>query len=286
MQTPDRTGLPLAVVIGGSGGMGQACARRLGERYAVVLANRDVAKGEAVAEDLRREGIVVNPIRCDLTDAESVKRMLDEAVERFGPVRVLAGVAGLAPSMGDARRILAVNLGGTATVVEAVLPLMAPGGVVVVVSSIAGVTGSVPPEDVVAALDDPLSPTLVADVEAALGREMTTVDAYRLSKFGENRMVRRSVLRFAERGARVVSVTPGLIRTPMGAETFAKVPEKAGLLERIPLGREGMLTEICDVLEFLVSDRASYITGTDLVVDGGIVSALEFDLHRGDSPPR
>jgi NAD(P)-dependent dehydrogenase (short-subunit alcohol dehydrogenase family) len=279
MKTPDRTGLPLAVVIGGSGGMGQACARRLGERHAVVLANRDITRGEEVAEDLRKEGIVATPIRCDLTDAASVKGMLDEAVDRFGPVRVLAGVAGLAPSMGDARRILAVNLGGTAAVLEAALPLMAPGGVAVVVSSIAGVTRAFP-DEVVAVLDDPTSPTLVDDVEAALGREMTTVEAYGLSKFGENRMVRRSVLRFAERGARVVSLTPGLIRTPMGAETFEKVPEKAGLLERIPLGREGMLTEICDAVEFLVSDRASYITGTDLAVDGGIIAALQFGLQR------
>src|SRR5215217_1813385 len=111
MKTPDRTGLPLAVVIGGSGGMGQACARRLGERHAVVLANRDVGKGEEVAEDLRKEGIVATPIRCDLTDGTSVTAMLQEAVERFGPIRVLAGVAGLSPSAGDAHRILAVNLG-------------------------------------------------------------------------------------------------------------------------------------------------------------------------------
>jgi NAD(P)-dependent dehydrogenase (short-subunit alcohol dehydrogenase family) len=283
MKTPDRTGLPLAVVIGGSGGMGQACARRLGHQHTIVLANRDVTKGEEVAEELRREGIVASPLRCDLTDPSSVTAMVDTAVERFGPVRVLAGVAGLSPSMGDARRILAVNLGGTATVIEATLPHMAPGGAAVIVSSIAGVTGTVDP-DLVAVLDDPLSATLVADVEAVLSRDMTTVEAYRLSKFGENRMVRRNVLRFAERGARVLSLTPGLIRTPMGAAEFERTPAKAGLLERIPLGREGMLTEICDALEFLVSDRASYITGTDLVIDGGIVSALEFDLHRADRP--
>jgi NAD(P)-dependent dehydrogenase (short-subunit alcohol dehydrogenase family) len=279
MKTPDRTGLPLAVVIGGSGGMGQACARRLGERHAVVLANRDVGKGEEVAEELRREGIVAAPIRCDLTDAASVEAMLSEAVERFGPVRVLAGVAGLSPSMGDARRILAVNLGGTATAMEAALPRMGPGSAAVIVSSIAGLTGAVD-EQVLAVLDDPLSASLVADVEAVLGREMTTIEAYRFSKLGENRMVRRSATRFAERGARVVSLTPGLIRTPMGAAEFERTPEKAGLLERIPLGREGMLTEICDVMEFLVSDRASYITGTDLVVDGGILAALEFGTGR------
>ncbi|SHN39924.1 SDR family oxidoreductase [Cryptosporangium aurantiacum] len=284
MKTPDRTGLPLAIVIGGSGGMGQACARRLGERHAVVLANRNVGKGEEVADDLRSEGIVATPIACDLTDPPSVKAMVDEAVGRFGPVRVLAGVAGLSPSMGDARRILAVNLGGTATVLEAALPHMAAGGAAVVVSSIAGVT-SAPAAEVTAPLDDPLSPTLVDDVEAALGREMTTEDAYRLSKFGENRMVRRSVVRFAERGARIVSLTPGLIRTPMGAREFERMPAKWDLLRRIPLGREGMLTEICDALEFLVSDRASYITGTDLVIDGGIVSALEFGLGR-DAEPR
>jgi NAD(P)-dependent dehydrogenase (short-subunit alcohol dehydrogenase family) len=283
MNTPDRTGLPLAVVIGGSGGMGQACARRLGERHAVVLADLNVIKGEEVAEELRREGAVAAPIACDITDPSSVKAMLDEAVDRFGPIRVLAGVAGLSPSSGDARRILAVNLGGTATVLEGALPHMAPGGVAVVVSSIGGMLAQPAPE-VVAVLDEPLSPTLVADVEAALGREMALTEAYGLSKFAENRMVRREVLRFAERGARIVSLTPGLVRTPMGAREFERTPGKWDLLKRIPLEqRESMLTEICDGFEFLVSDRASYITGTDLLIDGGIVAAIEFGLERDQS---
>jgi NAD(P)-dependent dehydrogenase (short-subunit alcohol dehydrogenase family) len=277
MKTPDRVGLPLAIVIGGSGGMGRACARRLGERHTIVLANRDTTLGEQVAEDLRFDGILAEPIKCDITDTDSVAAMVAESVERFGPVKVLAGVAGLSPSMADARRIMTVNLTGGANVIEASLPHMRPGSVAVMVSSIAS-RREESRTDLFPVLDDPQSPRLNEDIEKVLGREMTTVEAYSISKLGENRLVRRLVSRFAARGARIVSLTPGLIRTPMGAREFERTPAKAGLLERIPLAREGMLTEVCDALEFLVSDRATYITGCDLLVDGGIVAAQEFGL--------
>lgn len=274
-----RTGLPVAVVIGGSGGMGQSCARRLAQRHAVVLASRDVSKSEQVAVDLRREGAVAHPIACDITEPASVAAMVEQAsaLSPDGRVQTLAVVAGLSPSMADWDRILTVNLAGTATVVEAVLPVIASGGVAVLVSSLAGHNRAADPA-MLAVLDDPLAADLPKRAAAALGRDLTTVEAYGFSKLGEIRMARRLVTRWAERGARIVSLSPGLIQTPMGALEFTKQPMKFDLLRRTPLAREGMLTEICDALEFLCSDRASFITGTDLLVDGGIASALEFDL--------
>ena len=79
---------------------------------------------------------------------------------------------------------------------------------------------------------------------------------------------------WAERGARIVSLSPGMIATPMGAIELASQPEKRRLLEATPLGREGTMVEIADAVEFLVSDRASYITGTDILVDGGVAAAV------------
>ena len=78
-------------------------------------------------------------------------------------------------------------------------------------------------------------------------------------------------------GARIVSLSPGLIATPQGAREFEKSAGKMKLYERTPLGREGTMLEIADAIEFLASDRASFISGTDLLVDGGLAGTLASD---------
>jgi NAD(P)-dependent dehydrogenase (short-subunit alcohol dehydrogenase family) len=263
--------------------MGQACARRLATDHLVVLANRDVRKSEAVAREFANDGLHSVAIACDVTDPESVAEMVRRSAE-LGPIVVAALVAGLSPSMADARRIMDVNLVGTATVVDTVLPVIAPGGVVVLVSSIAG-HNAAPSSDVTALLDDPLGDSFLDDLEAALGREMTAMEAYQFSKLGEIRMPRRLVARFANRGARIVSLSPGIIETPMGALEFRENPQKRALFQRSPLARVGTLDEICDAMEFVCSERAAFITGTDLLVDGGLTSAVEFDLPEPFGDP-
>lgn len=274
----DTTGkaLPVAIVVGGSGGMGQACARRLAIDHLVVLANRDVRKSETLVRTFAHAGLHAVAIACDITEPESVAEMVRRSAE-LGSVDVVALVAGLSPSMADPRRIMHVNLVGTATVIDAALSVIAPFGVAVLVSSIAGHNAD-PGSEVVALLDDPLADSFLDDLEAELGREMTAMEAYQFSKLGEIRMPRRLVTEFAERGARIVSLSPGIIETPMGALEFRENPQKQALFRRSPLARVGTLDEICDAMEFLCSGRAAFMTGTDLLVDGGLTSAVEFKL--------
>ncbi len=281
----DTTGnaLPVAIVIGGSGGMGQACARRLATDHLVVLANRDVGKSETIAREFTEDGLHAVAIACDVTQPTSVSEMVFRSAE-LGAIDVVALVAGLSPNMADGRRIMHVNLVGVATVVEAVLPVIAPGGVAVLVSSVAG-HNAAPGSEVTALLDDPLAESFLDELEVALGREMTAMEGYQFSKFGEIRMARRLVTRFAERGARIVSLSPGIIETPMGELEFRENPQKRVLFQRSPLARVGTLDEICDALEFLCSDRAAFVTGTDLLVDGGLTSAIKFDLPDPSRSP-
>ena len=105
-------------------------------------------------------------------------------------------------------------------------------------------------------------------------RELDGAKAYQLSKAALVRMCRDRAAAWGARGARIVSLSPGLIATPMGALEFAAQPEKRRLLPLTPLGREGTMVEIADAVEFLLSDRASFITGIDLLVDGGISTVL------------
>lgn len=272
--TNERPGLPVALVIGG-GGMGMSAARRLGQSHRVVLASQSAAKNAVREAALREDGIDAVAVQFDVTDPDSVARLAGFTAGR-GPLRTLAHVAGLSPSTGDWRLILSVNLIGTALTERACLELAAPGTAAVFVSSSAGHLAEPPPANVAAVLDDPLTPGFFGRLNEVIpAGEQTPLQAYRLSKWALNRMCRRRAAAWGAKGARIVSMSPGPIATPMGAREL-EGPSRAvklKLMERLPIAREGTMVETADAIEFLASDKASYITGTDLLVDGGIVAA-------------
>lgn len=269
-----RTNLPLAVVVGGGGGMGSACARRLGHHHEVLVADLDMARAEKVAADIGIEGAVASAWPVDICDPASVDALVAELGARGG-VRAIAFTLGLSPSMAGGRRIIEVNLVGAARFAEAVVPVLGHGTAAVFISSLAGHI-TTPSAEILALLDDPLDPQLCDRIEALTGEEISPHLGYQLSKIGLMRMARRMARRWGSKGARIVTLSPGLIDTPMGRMEYAKNPHKNDLLSRTPLGREGVMTEIADALEFLCSDRASFVTGTDLLVDGGIAAELAF----------
>jgi NAD(P)-dependent dehydrogenase (short-subunit alcohol dehydrogenase family) len=269
----ERVDLPVAVVVG-AGGMGMAVARRLGQRHRIVLASLSAGKRAARQEALRAEGHDAVAVQCDITDENSVAE-LARFVSGHGSFRTLAHVAALSPSMADWRTILRVDLVGPALVERALLPLATQGTAAVFVSSV-GAYMTNPRPEVIAVLDEPLAPDIIEKLEATVREEHTSTLAYLLSKFALNRMCGRFAARWGQRGARIVSMSPGLIATPMGALEFENQPQKTGLLDRTPLSREGTMLETADAVEFLASDRASFITGTDLLVDGGIGAVLAY----------
>jgi NAD(P)-dependent dehydrogenase (short-subunit alcohol dehydrogenase family) len=171
--------------------------------------------------------------------------------------------------------ILAINLVGAALLERAVGPLMARGGAGVFISSMAAHFID-PPAAVLDVLDRPLAEDLLPRLEAAIGGTLTSAQAYPYSKLGLNRLVRRQAGSWGKRGARINSISPGLIDTPMGAlESVGESGGRRGALRsRLPLPRDGSMADIADAVEFLVSARAAYITGTDLLVDGGMSAAI------------
>jgi NAD(P)-dependent dehydrogenase (short-subunit alcohol dehydrogenase family) len=272
--TNERPGLPVALVIGG-GGMGMSAARRLGQSHRVVLASQSAEKNAEREAALREDGIDAVAVQFDVTDPDSVTG-LARFVAGHGPLRTLAHVAGLSPAMGDWPRIFSVNLIGTALTERACLELAVPGTAAVFVSSSAGHLAQPPAPEIVAVLDNPLTPDFFGRLgEVVAKEEQTPLQAYRLSKWALNRMCRRRAAAWGAKGARIVSMSPGPIATPMGAREL-EGPSRAvklKLMEKLPVAREGTMVETADAIEFLASDKASYITGTDLLVDGGIVAA-------------
>ena len=272
-----RTGQSLAVVMG-AGGLAMAVARRLGNTYRVMVVDREPAQLDAQVEALRREGHDASGVQCDVTEPDDMARVAASA-QAAGPVRALAHVVGVSPSLGDGPTVLRVNLCGPALAADAFLPIMAPGSAAVFISSIAAHLIEVP-KALMTILDDPLRPDLVERVQAELGGELSSAQAYQYSKAALNRLCRRRVTQWGDRGLRILSLSPGLIATPMGATEF-KNPAKLELFQRSPLKREGTMIEIADAVEFLLSERASFISGVDLLVDGGITAAVHNAAEAG-----
>jgi len=273
LGTSERPDLPLALVVG-AGAMGMAVARRLGERHRLLLTDVDRNRLESRVAALREEGHDVQSFACDITDGEAVDR-LAETASALGPLRVLAHVAGLSPSTPDGHLIMRVNLLGASHVERAMRPLATRGTAAIFIASNAAYLMPPPSADILRVFDGALDGDFLDRLEKVAG-PIDPMMAYHLSKTALVRMCRRQAPAWGQSGARIVSLCPGFIATPMGAESFEQNPIKHEMYKKTPLAREGTMLEIGDAVEFLASERASFITGADLLVDGGVSAAMEF----------
>ena len=263
--------------------MGIACARRLGRVGPVLLADFDEGRLAAALGSLEDEGIEIEGIRCDVSIATDTRALADALRER-GTLGALVHTAGLSPMMAPAQRIYEVNLVGTARITDAFLPLAESASVCVCIASMAGHSGeqTTSPE-VDEILDTPLESDLIARLAAARPdlEPGNSGLAYQLSKWGVQRLVRRAARDWARRGARIVSLSPGIIDTPMGQFENERQPMMKEIAENTPLGRMGTADEIASVAAFLCSRDASYVTGVDWLVDGGATHGFRTALGDG-----
>ncbi|MDQ2648884.1 MAG: SDR family oxidoreductase [Actinomycetota bacterium] len=255
------------VVLGAGSGMGAAVAARLsrGDRR-LLLADIDLGAAEATAREV---GGGAEAVRCDLTSVDDVTAL----AASIGELGAFVMTAGLSPTMASGERIYEVDLVAPARLLPILEPTLGSESVGVLFASMAG--HMVPPSaEIDPLLDEPLDPGFLAALRAAgLPPDDPTL-AYAIAKRGLIRLTRRTSVAWAARGARLLSVSPGIIDTPMGRAELAEQSMMAGMIEATQLGRLITADEIADVVAFLVGPAARAITGTDVLVDSGGVAAL------------
>ena len=261
----------VAIITGAAGGMGSACARQLVEAGWTHLLLCDVSEErlKAVAGPLRGAGNVVDILAGDVADP-SFPTMMIEALEG-APITALVHTAGLAPAMADPERILSVNLDATVRLVDAVRDRMAPGSAAVLFASNSSYFPLNP--EAVATFSQPLPEG--GAVELAHLTPQSDM-AYPLSKLGVRALVKREAKAFGERGARLVSLSPGAIDTPMTQGTTVSGELAERMIFGSAIGRMGYADEVAAVAVFLCSPAASFVTGVDWLVDGGQTTAMGF----------
>ncbi|GAB2980887.1 SDR family oxidoreductase [Streptomyces pseudoechinosporeus] len=263
------------VVVIGVGGMGQAIARRQGAGRTLLLADFDKATLDAAADVLRGDGYDVVTHHVDVSSRESVAGLAEAAAAR-GRVTQVAHTAGLSPAQAPASAVLQVDLLGVALVLEEFGRVIAQGGAGVVIASMAG--------HLAVPLDPQQEQALAhAPAEELLHLPCTTTEtaaepgpAYSLAKRANLLRVRAASLTWGERGARVNSISPGVISTPMGRQELAGDTGQfmRAMVDASSTGRLGTPDDIADAAAFLLGPTSTFITGTDLLVDGGAVAAL------------
>jgi NAD(P)-dependent dehydrogenase (short-subunit alcohol dehydrogenase family) len=269
-----------AVVTGANGGMGRACARMIGETMDLVLTDIAGHPLDTFAASLQADGYVVAAVFAgDLADASLAERIGAEAAGGGG-FGTLVHTAALSPSLAGWEPIMQANAVGTARLLAAIEPILQPGSVAVLIASMAGhMAPAIPEADVI--LDDPLAPDFIARIAPIVDSLAEHADprgpgqvSYALSKRATIRACEQHAAEWARKGARIVSISPGTIWTPMGRREAEENPAALAVVEATPIGRWGTVMDIAAAVRFLVSDAAGFITGTDLRIDGGVTPFL------------
>ena len=262
------------VVVIGAGSIGQAIARRVSAGKKVVLADLNQANADAAAEVMSNAGFDVSTMTVDVSLRQSI-RALVEAATGFGDVTGVIHAAGVSPSQASPATILAVDLYGTAVLLEEFGSVIARGGAGVVIASQSGHRlGALTPEENKALAMTPADELLALPM---LQPDQVTdsLHAYQLAKRGNSLRVMAEAVRWGKRGARINTISPGIIFTPLAKDELTG-PRGEGyrrMIELSPAGRGGTPDEVGTVGALLMGQDGAFITGSDFLMDGGVTAS-------------
>lgn len=265
------------IVVIGPGSIGQAIARRVSLGKLVLLADVRLENAEAAAKTLSEAGFEVQTSRVDVSSRESV-HALAELAASLGAVKGVVHAAGVSPTQAAPETILKVDLYGTALVLEEFGNVIAPGGSAVVIASQSGHRLPALSEAQNNALA--LTPTddLLGLPMLQPGQVKDSLHAYQVSKRGNSLRVMAEAVRWGKRGARVNTISPGIIFTPLAKDEFAgpRGPGYRRMIELSSAKRVGTPDEVGSVAALLMGPEGGFITGSDFLMDGGVTASYWF----------
>lgn len=258
----------------GAGQIGLAIVRRIASGKKIIIGDKILANAQAAADTLNTVGFDAMALEADLSSRESVLSLIAEAC-KHGDIHYLVNSAGVSPSQASVETILKVDLYGTAILLEEVGKVIARGGSGVTISSQSGhrMPALTPEEDRLLAI----TPT-----EELLSLKMLqpqnirdTLHAYQMAKRCNVKRVMAEAVKWGERGARINSLSPGIIVTPLAIDEFngPRGDFYKNMFARCPAGRPGTADEVAHVAELLLDDKEAFITGSDFLVDGGATAS-------------
>lgn len=262
------------MILTGAGQIGMAIARRMGYGKKIVVGDKKMENAEDVARIMNNAGFDAIPVEMDLSSRASILSLIAEA-RKYGEISMLVNAAGVSPSQASIETILKVDLYGTAVLLEEVGKVIKEGGVGITISSQSGYR----------------MPALTADEDEQLACTPTeellsldilqpqnirnTLHAYQMAKRCNVKRVMAEAVKWGERDARINSISPGIVVTPLALDEFngPRGDFYKNMFAKCPAGRPGTADEIANVAELLMSDRGAFITGADFLIDGGATAS-------------
>ncbi len=265
------------MIVTGAGQISLAITRRMGADKTIIVGDRKMENAERFCKVLCEAGFKAQPFLMNMSDRESIKALVAKAQE-LGEVTMLVNGAGVSPSQAPIETILKVDLYGTAVLLEEVGKVIAPGGCGVTISSQSGhrMPALTPEEDWQLAMtptEELLSlPLLQPD------NIRDTLHAYQLAKRCNVKRVMAESVKWGERGARINSISPGIIVTPLALDEFngPRGDFYKNMFAKCPAGRPGQADEVANVAELLMSAKGAFITGADFLADGGATASYYY----------
>ena len=244
--------------------MGRCTAEKLKDNGSLILCDLNKDALDDLANELgNNTRICVG----DLTN-EDVLNELSNLIKELGNLKGLIHFAGVSETFGDARKIMEINLVGTAKLIEHLSPLISEGTVIINTSSMTAYT-TLANEEMLSLLSNPLDNNFLNNIESLINGDLNL--AYGLSKKGVMLLSKNQASELGKKGARIISISPGAIKTPMVEREMSRNKDAINKLISItPMKRIGTTEDIANLVEFLLDDRASFITGTDILIDGGV----------------
>lgn len=262
------------IVLTGAGQIGMAIARRMGHGKKIFVADWKLENADIIAKTMEEAGFEVVPFKVDISSRQSVLQLI-EAAQKEAEIAMFVNAAGVSPSQAPIEQILKVDLYGTAVLLEEFGKVIKEGGTGVTISSQSGHR----------------MPALTAEEDKQLATTPTdellnlnmlkvenikdTLHAYQMAKRCNVKRVMAEAVKWGKRGARINSISPGIIITPLALDEISgpRGDFYKNMFAKSPAGRPGTADEVANVAELLLSDKGAFITGADFLIDGGATAS-------------